>query len=151
MYTLLISGLLLCTRAHVPSVMGIDGILNATPATARSLIEVPTAAKATIARLYPGVKAVTWEKEDGKYEAGLKHNGKTWSLVVDANGNVLETETMIAESALPAAVKAYITKHHPGKKIREAAEIVDAKGRKTYEAEVSGKDLLFDEKGQFIK
>ena len=26
--------------------------------------------KATISRLYPGVKAVKWEKEDGNYEAG---------------------------------------------------------------------------------
>jgi hypothetical protein len=48
-------------------------------------------------------------------------------------------------------VRAYIAKHHAGKKIKEAAEIVDAKGKKTYEAEVGGKDLIFDEKGQFIK
>lgn len=33
----------------------------------------------------------------------------------------------------------------------EAAEIVDANGKKTVEAEVGGKDLMFDEKGQFFK
>ncbi|GAB4019176.1 PepSY-like domain-containing protein [Spirosoma koreense] len=112
---------------------------------------MPAAAKATIARLYPGVKAVKWEKEDGNYEAGLTHNGKELSLVIDAKGNVLETETTIAESALPASVRAYVAKRHAGKKIKEAAEIVDAKGEKTYEAEVGGKDLIFDQKGRFIK
>lgn len=149
MYTLLISSLLLGTSAHVPSATRTNHLLSATPASVT--IDVPAAAKATIARLYPGAKAVTWEKEDGNYEAGLKHNGKTLSLVIDAKGNVLETETTMAVSALPAAAKAYIAKKHPGKKIREAAELVDSKGRKTYEAEVGGKDLIFDDKGQFIK
>ncbi|WP_461129666.1 PepSY-like domain-containing protein [Spirosoma aerophilum] len=114
-------------------------------------IVVPAAAKTTVARLYPGVKAVKWEKEGGNYEAGLTHNGKELSLVIDAKGNVLETETTIRVSSLPATVRDYVTKHHAGKKIKEAAEIVDANGRKTYEAEVGGKDLMFDANGQFIK
>ena len=114
-------------------------------------IDVPAAAKATVARLYSGAKAVKWTKEKGNYEAGLKYNGKDLSLVIDAKGNVLETETTIAISALPTTVRDYVAKHHAGKKIKEAAEIVDAKGKKTYEAEVGGNDLIFDEKGAFIK
>lgn len=151
MYALLMSGLLLFTTAHAAPVSLTTYVVNSKPIIAGVAINVPAAAKATIARLYPGVKDVKWEKEDGNYEACLKHNGKELTLVIDAKGNVLETETTIAESALPAAVKAYITKYHAGKKIKETAEIVDAKGKKTYEAEVGGKDLIFDEKGQFIK
>lgn len=124
---------------------------SATITVVPARIDVPTAAKATIARLYPGVKAVKWEKEDGNYEAGLTYNGKQLSLVIDAKGNVLETETTITASALPASVQEYVMKHHTGKKIKEAAEIVDASGKKTYEAQVGGKDLMFDAKGQFIK
>lgn len=120
-------------------------------AAAKIGIDVPTAAKATVARLYPGVKAIKWEKEAGNYEVGLTHNGKTLSLVIDAKGNVLETETTIAVSALPTSVRSYITKHHPGSRIKEAAEIIDAKGRKTYEAQLGSKDLIFDDKGTFIK
>ncbi|QHV95355.1 PepSY-like domain-containing protein [Spirosoma endbachense] len=151
MYTLLISGLIIFTSAHVASVSLRNSIVNSKPAITVLTIDVPAAAKATVARLYPGAKAVKWEKEDGNYEAGLTHNGKELSLVIDAKGNVLETEMTIAESALPASVRAYVAKHHAGKTIKEAAEIVDAKGRKTYEAAVGGKDLIFDEKGQFIK
>ena len=114
-------------------------------------IDVPAAAKAALTRLYPGVKNAKWEKEDGNYEVGFTHQGKQLSLVIDAKGTVLETETTIAVSALPEPVRSYITKHRAGKSIKEAAEIVDAQGRKKYEAQVGGKDLLFDEKGTFIK
>jgi hypothetical protein len=38
-----------------------------------------------------------------------------------------------------------------GVKITEAGKVTDAKGRTRYEAEVKGKDMLFDEKGNFIK
>jgi len=38
-----------------------------------------------------------------------------------------------------------------GVKITEAGKVTDAKGRTQYEAEVKGKDMLFDEKGNFIK
>ncbi|GAB4038545.1 PepSY-like domain-containing protein [Spirosoma gilvum] len=151
MYTLLISGLVIFTSAHVASVALTNYVVGSKPAITVARIDVPAAVKATVARLYPGVKDVKWEKEAGNYEAGLTHNGKELSLVIDANGNVLETETTIAISALPASVQDYVTKHYPGKKIKEAAVLIDANGKKTYETEVGGKDLIFDEKGQFIK
>lgn len=151
MYSLLTGALVMMTMLPLSSVAPTYYSLESKPSIMLLTIDVPAAAKATVARLYPNAKAVKWEKEDGHYEAELSHNGKALSLVIDAKGNVLETETTISESALPAVVRAYVAKHHAGKKIKEAAEIVDAKGRKTYEAEVGGKDLIFDEKGQFIK
>jgi len=41
--------------------------------------------------------------------------------------------------------------HYPGAKITEAGKVTDAQGKTRYEAEVKGKDLLFDEKGEFVK
>ncbi len=149
--TLFLSALAWMALANLAPVVVASPIGNCSAAIMPVTIDVPAAAKASVARLYPGAKSVKWEKEDGNYEAGLTHNGKALSLVIDAKGNVLETETTIAVSALPASVRDYVTKHHAGKKIKEAAEIVDAKGTKTYEAEVGGKDLMFDSKGQFIK
>lgn len=133
----------------------------ALPATARPALatervvrltdETPAAVKASIARLYPTVKNVKFDKENGDYEAGFKHNGKSMSVVLDAKGTVKETETEIAISELPVAVRDYVAKQMPGKKIKEAAEIVDANGTKKYEAEVGGKDLMFDTAGKLIK
>lgn len=145
------SALVIFSMAHYASVGFTLPIVSAKPTLTLVTIDVPAAVKATVAKLYPGAKGVKWEKEDGNYEAGFTHNGKELSLVIDATGNLIETETTIAISALPTSVRAYVAKHHAGKKIKEAAEIVDAKGKKTYEAEVGGKDLIFDEKGQFIK
>lgn len=122
--------------------------LSVTPTTTIGQSDnTPAAVKAAITRLYPTAKRVKFEKEDGAYEAGFTHNGKSMSVVLDAKGTVKETETQIALSALPAAVRDYVAKHHADKKIREAAEIVDAEGKKIYEAEVGGKDLMFTVKG----
>ncbi|WP_138994263.1 hypothetical protein [Larkinella sp. C7] len=51
----------------------------------------------------------------------------------------------------PAAIRDYVAKKMPGKKIKEAAEMLDATGKKTFEARVGGKDLIFDERGTLIK
>ena len=110
--------------------------------------DAPANVKAAIVRLYPTAKSVNFEKENGDYGAGFKHKGKSMSVVLDVKGTVKETEMEIAVSALPASVRDYVAKQMPGKKIKEVAMIVDAKGMKTYEAEVSGKDLIFDTAGK---
>jgi len=100
---------------------------------------------------YPKTEKGKWEMEKGNYEAEFELNEVETSVVLDAKGNILETETEISVSQLPKAVVEYMAKNAPKEKIKEAAMIVDAKGRKTYEAEVGKKDYLFDEKGNFIK
>lgn len=52
---------------------------------------------------------------------------------------------------MPAHISIYIKQHYSGTKINEAGKITDAKGAIIYEAEVKGKDLIFDEKGNFLK
>ncbi|MEZ0539424.1 PepSY-like domain-containing protein [Fibrella arboris] len=123
----------------------------ASPMTGTLKDTTPAAVKAAIAKLYPTAKNVKYSKENADYEVGFKQNGKSMSVVLDAKGVVKETETVIGVSALPAVIRDYVAKKAPGKKITEAAEIVDAKGVKTYEAEVGGKDLLFDAAGKPIK
>jgi hypothetical protein len=113
--------------------------------------EVPAAVKAKFAAQYPGVKADKWEKENGNYEVGFKKGETKMSLQMDPAGNVTETETAIKVSELPKSVTDYITKNKAGKKIKDAAKIVDGKGVMTYEAEVDKMDLLFDKDGKFIK
>lgn len=54
-------------------------------------------------------------------------------------------------SQLPASVTAYVKAHYQGSKILEAGRVTDAAGKKMFEAEIKGKDLIFDESGKFIK
>lgn len=113
--------------------------------------EVPTAVKTTLQKNYPNAKELKWEKENGNYEAEFEVDETDYSLLIDVSGNILETEIEIKVDALPANAKAYISKNYAGQKIKEATKITDNKGVVTYEAEIKGKDLLFDSNGNFIK
>lgn len=113
--------------------------------------EVPAVVKSALQKSFPNAKEVKWEKEKANYEAGFEVSEKEYSLLIDASGNVLETEMEIKMEELPANAKAYISKNYAGQKIKETAKITDSKGVVTYEAEVKGKDLIFDSNGNFIK
>ena len=112
---------------------------------------VPAIVKTSFLKQYPDAKEVKWEKENGNYEAEFELNETDYSVLLDASGNIIETEIEISVDALPANAKEYVSKNHQGQKIKEAAKITDAKGTVTYEAEIKGTDLLFDSNGVFIK
>ncbi len=113
--------------------------------------DVPTAVKTAFVKMYPGAISVEWEMENSKYEAEFKENNVETSAIFEANGTYVQTEVEIAVSSLPEAVREYVSKNLAGKKIKEAAKIIDAKGTITYEAEVGGKDYIFDASGVFLK
>ncbi len=113
--------------------------------------DVPAVVKSALLKNYPNAKELKWEKENSNYEAGFKVKQTDYSLLLAASGNIVETEVAIAITALPTSVNTYVAKNYPGKKIKEAAKITDAKGVITYEAEVNGKDLIFDNSGKFLK
>jgi hypothetical protein len=115
-----------------------------------ALAPIPVAVKTAFAKLYPTATQVKFVQENKDYEAAFQVNGKSMSVVMDVAGTVKATETTIRQADLPAAVRAYVAKNKPGQKINEAAEIVDANGVKTYEAEVGGKDLIFDASGKLV-
>jgi len=113
--------------------------------------EVPAAVKSALQKSHPNAKGLKWEKEKGNYEAGFEVGETDYSVLIDASGKILETEVEIKIDELPANAKAYVAKHYAGQKIKEAAKITDSKGVVTYEAEVKGKDLIFDNTGKFLK
>lgn len=122
-------------------------------------VMVTEKAKATFAKLYPNVKEVKWGKEGkDEFEAEFKLDGKAISLVIDAEGNLKETETEIAKTELPKGVDEFVANNHKGWTITEAAKIVDAKGNITFEAQITNgknkleqKDLMFTKDGKPIK
>ena len=113
--------------------------------------DVPSAVKKTFATHYSTVKEAKWEKEGSNYEAEFDLNKIETSVLIDANGKLMETETEINVSELPQPVATYVTKNLNGQQVKEASKIVDAKGTVTYEAEVGKSDYIFDATGNFIK
>ena len=112
--------------------------------------KVPAAVKAAFEKKYPG-QPVKWEKENGQFEAGFKQNGKNSSALFTAGGTMTESEMEIKPSELPAPVLAYVKAHYKGAAIKEGAKITKADGTVNYEAGVNRKDVIFDEKGNFLK
>src|SRR5215471_19233580 len=89
--------------------------------------QVPAAAKQAFEKNYPGIKG-TWDKEDSKYEVNFKKDGKEMSLVIDESGTIVETETDIPVTDLPATVQDYVKQHYQGKAIKEASTITKGNG-----------------------
>ncbi|HAH25034.1 MAG TPA: hypothetical protein DCL77_14980, partial [Prolixibacteraceae bacterium] len=104
---------------------------------------------------FPAAQKVKWSVEKpGEFEAEYKLNGVESSVLLDAKGNILETEEEIKEGELPQGVKASIAKDFAGYKLDEIEKATDAKGTITFEMEASkGKDKLeisFDSNGKLM-
>jgi hypothetical protein len=118
----------------------------------KSKVNVPAAVKAALAKKYPDATKVTWEKENGNYEANWGgKSGEDNSVQFTPSGNFIEIVNAIPVSQLPKATLDYVKAHYKGAKITEAGKVTDAKGKTSYEAEVHGKDIVFDENGNFVK
>lgn len=113
--------------------------------------EVPVAVKSALQKKFSNAQELKWEKENGNYEAGFEVAKTDYSVLINASGNILETEIEIKMAELPANAKNYVSKNYAGQKIKELAKITDSKGVTTYEVEVNGKDLIFDNMGKFLK
>ena len=113
--------------------------------------DVPAAVKAGFKTSFPSAKVEKWEKEGADYEAEFDMGKSEYSAVFSADGILKETEQEIAVKDLPAAVTQTLKTKYPKAKVTEAAIITDSKGAKTYEAEIKGKDLIFDATGNLIK
>lgn len=114
--------------------------------------DVPQIVKSALSKKYPAASGVTWEKEKGSFEASWDGRSKEDnSVVFTPDGTFVEMVVAIKVADLPIGVMTYVKGHYPGAKVTEAGKVTDAQGKTSYEAEVKGKDLLFDQDGNFIK
>ena len=118
----------------------------ATTAAAQKIspAKVPALVKTAFKKAYPAVTKVKWEKEKGNYEAGFKQGTDVMSALFKADGMQIESELDIKTTALPANIMSYVKQNYKGAAIKEAAKITKATGEINFEAEVKGKDLLFN-------
>jgi hypothetical protein len=113
--------------------------------------DIPAPVQKAFNSAYPEATGVKWEKENGNFEASFERKDSEISVVYEANGTLLETETEMETTELPASISDYVKAHYKGQKIKEASKITDAAGVVTYEAEIKGMDLIFDSTGGFLK
>ena len=118
----------------------------------KSELHVPAAVKAALMKKYPTASKVTWEKEKGNFEANWGgKDGEANSVLFTPAGEFLEIVEQIPVNQLPATSLQYVKTHYKSAKIKEAGKVTDKNGKTTYEAEVNGKDVIFDMQGNFVK
>ena len=112
---------------------------------------IPQAVKDSFKNSFPTVQNEKWEKENQNFEVEFDLNKAEMSALFGPDGKLIETEEEIAIGDLPATIVNYVSKNLSGKKIKEASKITDAAGKVSFEAEVDGKDYIFDASGNLLK
>lgn len=111
---------------------------------------VPQIVKDGFNKSFPTAQNEKWEKENQNFEAEFIVNKEEMSALFSPEGKLLESEVEIAIADLPSPIATYISKNLSGKKIKEASKITDAEGKVSFEAEVDGKDYIFDASGNLL-
>ncbi len=117
-------------------------------------MNVPAAVKSANMKKYPESKKhhVTWEKENGNYEANWGgKDGEANSVQYTPSGSFIEIVKAIPVSQLPKTAQVYIKEHYKNKKFGDVGKVLDAQGKTSYEVEINRKDVIFDENGNFVK
>ncbi len=118
----------------------------------KAKVNIPPAVKSAFVKKYPDASKVTWEKEEGNYEANWGgKSGEDNSVQFNPSGDFIEMVKAIPVNELPENVIEYVKQHYSGAKITEAGKVTDAQGKLSFEAEVNRKDIVFDENGNFVK
>jgi hypothetical protein len=116
-------------------------------------INVPAVVKKANMEKYPESKnyKITWEKEKGNYEANWGgKDGEANSVQYTPSGKFIEMVKAIPTKDLPQGVVTYAKEHYKTTKFGDAGRATDANGKITYEVEIHGKDVIFDENGNFV-
>jgi hypothetical protein len=113
---------------------------------------VPATVQTAFAKKYAEAKKVSWEKEKGNYEANWGgKSGEDNSASFTPAGEFIEIVVAMPVAQLPKSIVPYVKGHYNGASINEAGKVTDSKGKVSFEAEIKGKDLIFDESGSFVK
>ena len=114
---------------------------------------VPEIIKKAFDKIHPNAVILKWNDESPVWEAKYKEGAEVGAVSFDANGSVTETELVIAKEQLPdgSAIPDYIATNYPKEKIQSCEKITLANGTVTYEIQITGKELVFDQAGNFLE
>jgi len=114
---------------------------------------VPKAVQNSFHAEYVSVTDVDWEKEGNLYEAEYEENNAEQTILFDAAGTILRTESEVLMSGIPAAIQVYVETNFKGFKMEEAV-ILKWDGNSFYKIEIDDDrkelDILFDMEGNYV-
>jgi len=136
------------------SAIAIVLMVSVTQAQIRKIpLEVTEAFKAK----YPDTKNVEWKDKLTSFQADYEMNGVKYSSKFSNKGEWLQTDKVIEEAALPAAVKdGYGKSKYTGWELKEVSQIENKDNSIQYrlfvrKSSVEKKYLYFDPEGKLVK
>jgi hypothetical protein len=116
--------------------------------------KVPEKVLSAFSQKFPEAKKVAWEMEDEiEWEAEFKMEDIEYSANFNMNGDWIETEYEIKESAIPSNIRSILDQNFTDYEI-EKAEIAETTLGKSYEFEIEvGEeefDVVIDSNGKLI-
>jgi hypothetical protein len=129
------------------SILFVIPLLTAQP---NEIVTIPDAVMDRFTLLYPDARNIEWQIVKENYKADFKNDKTTTMALIAWDGALLQTETEIKTTALPAVAIDYLAQNYPAKKIEQATIIEDMDGIITFEAVLDKVDLTFDSTGQVL-
>jgi hypothetical protein len=121
-------------------------------AFAQDKVEVPATVKKVFTDAYPNATKVKWTKDKDNYEVAFEENKRETIVEYTAKGDLVEIETYVAVTTLPQPAFDYMKDNYRNRYIKkDATKITKANGEVYYQANVKRTDLVFDDKGRFVK
>lgn len=113
--------------------------------------EVPVIIKDAFAKMYPGIKEASWNKEGTLYKASFSDGNYKGAVSFANDGKWTERETVIPVKSLPVNVGDYVETNYKNIKITSALKITKPSGEIQLKVAVGNKQILFTKEGDFVK
>ena len=116
---------------------------------------VPAAVQTAFSSSYATATDIKWGMEDADFEVDFMRDGVESSVVYDAAGSVLMTESAVAIAALPPAIMEYVNANYANYTSIKAEMAMETGKGMSYEIILSSGgsavELVFDQEGQWVK
>lgn len=111
---------------------------------------VPQSVRNIFHQQFPGIKKTYWGRDSVHYHVAFYTGKAPCTITYDSAGKVIITELQIPVEELPEEARKYIAGKYPNERYRDVGKLTDRNGAITYEVEVKGVVIVFDERGKVL-
>lgn len=114
--------------------------------------DVPTVIRSQFMKTHPTAVEVGWKQFNTDYIVEYTQNTFTSFALYTKEGHLVETKDKITTFAMPSTAYDYIKENYGNVPLKEFFKSVNAaSGLVTYSAKVKNQEVVFDNKGSYIK
>lgn len=113
--------------------------------------DVPAFVRQACMEAHPKAMNVKWTTKGSTFQCEFIENKKSLSATFDNTGFLLENERNIPIEALPRDIITFINSKYKNKKINAVSKMTDRMHVVRYQVQVDGKNLVFDDNGNYLK